>query len=174
MKYAILLCAFLCGCVAPTVKNSSRPRIAPKSADEAVIYLIRDSDKPTSTQATVVLNGKRLITFSDNGALSSQVPQYTWFSVEPGKYRVVIYPLDYDWRGEPAADSTLDIEKGQAQFIEIAWHPKPEPSFLEGLAQPLIEPIVGRKRYLPPEIITMPESEAMDVMAHARFVDAVE
>jgi hypothetical protein len=122
------------------------------------------------------VNSARWISFDDRSTpfSTNKTPQYTWLSAAPGKYRIAIVPLNFEWGGEAAAASTLDIEKGRNYFVKVAWRPKPDPTFLEGLVSPLIEPIVGRKRYSPPGLIYLSETEAMDVMIHARFVDPIK
>jgi hypothetical protein len=167
MKYPFLLLLILGGC-AVTIPESSRPRIAPQSPDTGIIYLIRDRPR---IEASVYANGTKLATLSDRRALRSD-PMYTWLSIAPGRYRVGIYPLAYDWHGEAAAESALDIEGGKSYYIKVEWPPKPDPSFAESITQPLVEPIVGRKPYLAPGLILLPENQAMEIMSRCRFVES--
>ena len=114
-----------------------------------------------------------MATLSDRNVTRTE-PIYTWVSIPPGKYRISVYPLNYDWHGEAAARSTLDIEAGKNYFIKVDWPPKPEPSFVAAMAQPLIEPIVGRKPYAAPELIVLPEVEGFEAIRNCRFVESTE
>lgn len=162
MKYLAALLLLLSGCA--TVRDSSRPRIAPADSNAGVIYLIHDM--PAVGDGAVFANRSKLVVLGGR--------TYTWFYVTPGKYEYAICPLDYDWRGQAAAISTLEIEKGRSYYISVAWYPKPTPSLLESVVQPLIEPIVGRKPYKAPELIMLSEADAKKAMTGCRFVDPVE
>jgi hypothetical protein len=164
MKYLVTLALLplLAGCA--TVRDSSRPRIAPPDPEAGVVYLIHDM--PAVGNGAVFANGSKLVVLGGR--------TYTWFYVIPGKYEYAVCPLDYDWRGQAAAVSILEIEKGKSYYISVAWYPKPPPSFVESITQPLLEPIVGRKPYKAPGLIMMSEVDAKEAMTRCRFVDPAE
>lgn len=169
MRFYFLLLLFLSGC-ATRLPESSRPRIAPRDATAGTIYLVRDRPR---IEAAVYANGRKLAALSDKNVLRTE-PIYTWVSIPPGKYRIGVFPLDYEWHGEAAAESELNIEGGKNYFIRVEWPPKPEPSFVAAITQPLIEPIVGRKHYAAPGLIMIPEKEGFEVIKNCRFVESTE
>jgi len=173
MKYPIVILLLILGGCA-TFRDSVRPRLAPTSSGVATIYLIRDIPRK---EARIYANERRLILIQDQFKTE---PIYTWLQLAPGRYRIAIYPLTTDWKGDAAAASTLDLEGGRNYYVRVDWFPKPEPSFKETITSPsillapLIEPIVGRKPYAAPGLVLFGQKDAEAIIAHCRLVDPVE